>query len=264
MNSRHGRGRLAFEVTGNGDQPLLLLHGLGADRSQPLALADDTVRRQCQVLAPDLRAHGMTTLDERHELLTFPQLAADVEEVIGDFGPSRPLIVVGISMGAGVAAQLLARGNIPVRGLVLIRPVWRWEPHPASMSAYPRITELLRTHGAAKGRVLFQDSEDYAGIARVSAAAADALLGQFDAPRAVERAQRLTAVPASAPTRPPSSGTPKLVIGAHQDPVHPMIVAEQVAGDLGAPLKIVSPRYDAPEQHFVQVARAIRNFVQDV
>jgi pimeloyl-ACP methyl ester carboxylesterase len=264
MSSEPGQGRLSFTVTGDGQQPLLLLHGLGADRRQPLALVDAAVRHQCQVLAPDLRAHGTTSLDERDGLLTFLQLASDVEDLVSDVALARPLIVIGISMGAGVAAQLLAKGNVPVRGLILIRPAWHWEPHPPNLSAFPRITELLRTHGPDRGTENFRHSEDYAKVAAVSTAAADALLGQFRAFRAVERAQRLTAIPASRPTRPAPSDAAKLVIGSTHDPVHPLPLAEQVAEDLGATLTIVSPRYDAPDQHHEQVARAIRNFIRDM
>ncbi|MGK3945123.1 alpha/beta fold hydrolase [Streptomyces sp. RP5T] len=264
MSRRPARERLAFDITGNGDQPLLLLHGLGADRNQPLSLADATVRSRCQVLAPDLRAHGATTLDEREELLTFSQMAADVEEVISDVAPEQPLVVVGISMGAGIATQLLARGKVAIRGLVLIRPAWCWQSHPAGLFAFPHITQLLRRDGPAKGKVRFRNSEHYASIAASSTAAADALLGQFDAPKAVERAQRLTAIPASAPVRPATPDVARLVIGSEKDPVHPLSVAERVAEDLAAPLEIVSPRYDAPEHHYTQVACAIRDFVQDV
>ncbi|WP_225642540.1 alpha/beta fold hydrolase [Streptomyces werraensis] len=262
MSSRRFQGRLAFTVVGEGRQPLLLLHGLGGDRSQPLALVDAAVRNRCHVLAPDLRAHGLTSLDERAELLTFSQMAADVEELLSDLMLTQPLIVVGISMGAGVAVQLLARRNLPMRGLVLIRPAWRWQPLPPNLFVFPKIAGLLHAYGPEKGQVLFRRSKSYAQIAAVSVAAADSLHQQFTAFRAIERAQRLTAIPASAPARPVSSDTATLVIGNEKDPLHPWCVAERVAEDFGAPLALVPPRYEASEEHAIQVARAVRCFIQ--
>lgn len=262
MGAPDTAGRLALRLAGDGEAPLLLLHGLGADHAQPLALIEPAVLRRCRVLAPDLRAHGETALDHSAGLMNFPQLADDVEDTVTGLCAGQPTIAVGISMGAAVALQLLARGKIDLRGLVLIRPAWRWEPSPPNLALFPRMAELLRTCGAVRGRAAFRDSEDYQDVASVSVRAADALLGQFDAPLAVERAGRLSALPASAPAR-PASRLPAVVIGTPADPVHPLATAEQVALDLGAPLQVVSPRYDAPSQHSAEVAHAIRSFVRD-
>jgi pimeloyl-ACP methyl ester carboxylesterase len=176
---------------------LVGLHGLGGDRSQPLGLIEDAIRGRCPVIAPDLRAHGSSRLPEAPELLSFAQLAMDVEAEVGR--PAGGVIVAGISMGAGVALELIARGRLDVRGVVLIRPAWQWHRDPPNLRAYPRIAALLRSHGPGEGKARFRTSEEYGSVAAVSVRAAEALCAQFDAPRAVERAHRLERLPASAP-----------------------------------------------------------------
>ena len=64
---------IKFEVIGEG-QPLLFMHGLGADRRQTtgaLAHLDNT-----KLIAPDFRAHG-DSLYTSDEVLNFDQYADD-------------------------------------------------------------------------------------------------------------------------------------------------------------------------------------------
>lgn len=239
---------------------IVALHGLGGDRSQPLALVADAAGSEGRVVAPDLRAHGSCTLDESAEHLTFARLAADVEAEVGPADGS--VVLVGVSMGAALALELVSRGVLDVRGLVLVRPAWLWEPHPANLAAYPRIAALLRRQGATAGKARFIESRDHATVAAVSVAAADALAAQFDAPRAVERAARLERFPASAPRRIPALAIPALVLAGERDPVHPVPLAEALSADLGADLRIVPPRYDAPDEHARQVSDEIRRMVE--
>jgi len=254
---------LHLSMAGEGDRPLLMLHGLGADHGQPLALAGHALRSRFRLLAPDLRAHGRTRLDEGPGLLTISRLAADVEDAIRALAPLPGMIVAGISMGAAVVVELLARRAVAIEGFVLIRPAWLWEPDPPNLAPFPQIAKLLRSGGPEEGKEAFRWSRQYAEVAEVSPAAASALLGQFDAPRAKERAHRLTAFPASAPSRPAraaeAAGAVRagLVIAAPDDPVHPVETAERVARTLDVPLEIVAPRYDEPAQHARQVAQAI-------
>jgi pimeloyl-ACP methyl ester carboxylesterase len=255
---------LPFTSIGSGHRTLVMLHGLGGDRSQPLALIRGVDLAGVRVLAPDLRSHGRCALDESAELLTFAQLAADVEDLLAHEAGPDGVLLAGISMGAALAVELAARQIVPVHGMLLIRPAWRWAPRPENLMPYAVIAEMLARHGARDGRARFRQAPAYARIADVSVLAAEALLGQFDAPRAVARASRLTAIPASTPTRPAVGlDGPVMVIGAGADPVHPRPLAEQVAGDLGARMILAAPRYDAPTEHTRQVGHRIVQFVRE-
>ena len=255
---------LAHDLLGDRGRPVVVLHGLGGDRRQPLDLVDDRLRSRHRVVAPDLRAHGATTLDESVGMLTFGQLADDVEQLVTALDLDAEPLLLGVSLGAGVAVELMARQRISVHGVVLIRPAWGWLGSPANLAAYPRIARLLIDHGADEGRELFQECEPFIEIAQTSEAAAEALLGQFDAPQAQERSQRLTALPAGAPSRPRMRPRrPVLVLGGVLDPVHPMSLAEQVAKDLGGRFVQVPARYDAPADHRAAVRAAVGRFTQE-
>jgi pimeloyl-ACP methyl ester carboxylesterase len=232
------------------DAPLVALHGLGGDHRQFDGLLPEARELHC----PDLPAHGASTFPE--DLLTIGQFAAAVRPAIRT---DEPPVLVGISMGAAVALDLVASG-FDARGLVLVRPAWRWTPSPPNLAVYAEIADAL---DAGRSAADFATGAGYAAIARVSPAAAEALLGQFDQPHAVRRSRRLRALPASAPQR-PKSVPPTLVLGCANDPVHPLSLARDVAADLGADFGEVPPRYDRPEEHRQAVSAAIARFVSEV
>jgi alpha-beta hydrolase superfamily lysophospholipase len=59
--------RASFELRNpTAEQLLVLLHGLGGDRNQPLRLVEGWQREDLAIVAPDLRAHGQT--DRRRQL----------------------------------------------------------------------------------------------------------------------------------------------------------------------------------------------------
>jgi pimeloyl-ACP methyl ester carboxylesterase len=242
----------------------VVLHGLGGDRSQPLELLAPEAVDGHRVVAPDLRAHGATTLDESRARLTFAQLAEDVEDLLAALGLGSEAALIGVSLGAAVATEILARQRISVRGALLIRPAWAWHGSPPNLAAYPLMARLLAEQEPAEARESLRRSEPFAAVAATSIAAANALLGQLDAPLARQRAQRLQALPADAPRRPPrSADAPVTVVAGDLDPVHPVPLAQQVAADLGAGLVRVPPRYDAPEEHAAAVRSVVTAFAQE-
>ena len=134
-------------------------------------------------------------------------------------------------MGAAIAADLAARATIAIRAMLLVRPAWRWSPNPPNLAPLPVIGRLLHHYPPPQARHLFTDTSEYAAVARTSPAAARALLNHFDDPDAARRWRRLVAIPADAPSA-PLSAPPTRVLGAGQDPVHPLQIAGVVAADL--------------------------------
>ena len=178
--------------------PVLLLHGLGGDCAQPWAYLDatDGLRR----IAPDLRAHGATSYIGPEDAFTFDGLADDVVALLDRLGLTRPVVAVGVSMGAGVTLNLAIRYPERLAALALIRPAWLDRPIPPHLAAYPLMAGLLRAHGAAGGLTRFERSGLYRAVQAESPAAAASLRGQFTAAYATERAVRLDRIPHSTPS----------------------------------------------------------------
>jgi len=252
-------------ITGTGPRHLVALHGLGADHRQPLQLLDDTVLREFTVVAVDLRAHGDTQLPLDTCLLTFDQLAADVEQVLAQLNFTT-IACVGISMGAGVALRLAARGQLDIEALALVRPAWLTEPHPPNLAPFPRIAQLMTRHSTGVAKACFRLDRTYREVAHTSVPAAAALLEQFDSPHATERAARLSRLPADAPLTDKElrhlsrRAATTLVLSTDRDPLHPLATAAALAARLGANLRQVAARYESPDRHTSEARRALARF----
>ncbi|HEX3388212.1 MAG TPA: alpha/beta hydrolase [Streptosporangiaceae bacterium] len=225
---------------------VLMLHGLGGDSGQlwPYAGGDPARRR----LAPDLRAHGATMLIGGRGCFTFGGLTRDLAALL-DRLRFPPAVVVGMSMGAGVAARLALHQPLRVRGLVLIRPAWLDVRPPAGLLPLIQAGRLLQRYGARAGRARFVESDGYGRVLERSPAAAASLVAQFDAPHAVERSVRLTRMPRSAPLRHVRDlrriSVPAVVVGAPADPQHPFEIARIWASALMGSHLVAAPARDA-------------------
>ncbi|WP_438854609.1 alpha/beta fold hydrolase [Agromyces sp. M3QZ16-3] len=253
----------------------VLLHGLGADRRQPLdlfgpalATPDDASIR---VVAPDVRAHGTSTVVGDPADFELDRLADEVAaRVVAELGstapvgaasggeassgsgaPSRPVTIVGISMGAAIALRIALRGLLPVERAVFVRPAFGDASLPPNLRAFPVIGELLREHGPHGGAERFVRTEPYLRVAEASPLGARGLLTQFQATDAARRAIRLVEIPRNRafesdaePGGLARRGIRSLVVGAPRDPVHPFELAERWAADLGAEFARVPARDD--------------------
>lgn len=210
---------------------VLLLHGLGGDRSQPLGLLRSALPAGSQVIAPDIRAHGASELTGAPGDFALEALADEVtEEVVRAGAAHKPLTVLGISMGAAIALRLAVRRVLPIDRAVFVRPAFTTQPLPDNLTVFPVIAQLLHDHGAKRGERMFRACALFTRAAEISPASAQALTLQFRAPLARERAIRLAAIPRNTAYRDSSELgeviARTLVIAAERDPVHPLTVAE--------------------------------------
>jgi pimeloyl-ACP methyl ester carboxylesterase len=96
---------------GDDDQPLLVfLHGWG-DTGLTFQFVVDELSGGWHIVAPDWRGFGRSA--NRAEAYWFPDYLADLDALLSTFSPSRPLRLVGHSMGANVAG--LYAGVMPER-----------------------------------------------------------------------------------------------------------------------------------------------------
>lgn len=233
-----------------GAQLVVLLHGLGADHRQPLDLLAGNRLGDIAVLAPDARAHGGTSVTGEPGDFRFEAMVADLVALTAHLRQTgKPTHLVGISMGAALALRAALNQVADVRSLALVRPAFSEHPLPPNLVAIARIGAELGRADAATARARFIDSPEYRAVAAVSAAGAASLLGQFDAPHAVERSERLRSVPnntAYGDLRDLAAlDVATLVVGTERDPVHPMALARSWhTGIGGSRLAVIPPRDD--------------------
>jgi pimeloyl-ACP methyl ester carboxylesterase len=110
---------LAFDSSGSGDPPMVLVHGWGTDRAV-LAPVFAWARRSRRVVAVDLRGFGES--DAPEQPYPIAGHADDVAFVAASLG-LPPAIVVGHSMGGLVALDLAARHPERVAAAALLEPM---------------------------------------------------------------------------------------------------------------------------------------------
>ncbi len=108
--------RLGYEEAGQGDPPLVLVHGLACHRGF-WAEQMEHFSRAHRVVAVDLRGHGDSDAPEQR--YTMQSLADDVAWMCSQLDVQRP-VVVGHSLGGLVALELGAAHGGQVRGVVLV------------------------------------------------------------------------------------------------------------------------------------------------
>jgi pimeloyl-ACP methyl ester carboxylesterase len=211
------------------------------------------------MIAPDVRAHGASTVVGEPADFALDRLAdevaAEVRDVLtaggGDAEASAPLAILGISMGAAIALRIALRGLLPVERAVFVRPAFDDASLPDNLRPFPVIGQLLADLGPEGGAERFRETEPYHRVAEASPAGGRGLLTQFTAPDAARRARRLVEIPRNRAFTGDAElaglgarGIRSLVVGARRDPVHPLELAERWAAAIGAPLEVVPPRDD--------------------
>ncbi len=261
----------------------VLLHGLGADRTQPLALFAPVLEKVAPVepvIALDTRAHGGSPLIGQPADFALDSLARELAASVTALMKAEPsagataaaspagVTLIGISMGAALALRIALDGLLPVRRAIFVRPAFTNESLPENLWPFPVIAELLTRLGPDAGTAVFRESSLYHHVAAVSPLGGRGLLAQFTAPDAAARAVRLTEIPrnrtygdAASLAELSERGIPSLVVAAARDPVHPVSVAEEWAAGLGAALTHVPARDDSQAAHTAAVRSAVAGWL---
>jgi pimeloyl-ACP methyl ester carboxylesterase len=243
--------------------PFVFQHGLGGDVSQPFGLFRPPPG--FRMLAFDCRGHGETRPLGDPEKIGIAAFADDLLAFLDHRDIDRA-VIGGISMGAAVALNFTLRYPQRVGGLVLSRPAWLNGPMRENARVFGLIARLIREHGPRQGREHFQRSPEYLEIRRQSAASANALLGQFDHPRAEETVVKLERIPNDAPNHDPRDleaiAVPTLVLANRQDPIHPFAYGEALARSIrGAEFAELTPKSVSLERHTADVQRSVGGFL---
>lgn len=258
METRSSGIAIHFEVHGQGP-PVLLVHGY------PLSgrLWDGiipTLAKDFRLIVPDLRGHGRS---DASDAATMDDYAEDLRAVLTAADESRPVVLVGMSMGGYVSLAFCRRYRERVRGLALVD----------SRASADSVEAAEARHRTAE-RVLREGS----------AFVADEMVGKLFAPGAPLdlRERWRTRMAGTSPRgvaaalramagRPDSEpllrelGVPLLVVVGAEDAITPVEGAREMAQMATGTLEIIpGAGHMTPAEKPEIVAAALRRFLEEI
>jgi pimeloyl-ACP methyl ester carboxylesterase len=122
-----------------GQEPLLLLHGLGDHALVWSSLADD-LAADYHIVAPDMRGHGESSKPEKD--YSFESAIADLEALMDHLGWSSTH-VVSHSWTGKLAAIWARKSPQRLRSLVLVDPIFIWKMPSILKLTFPLLYRVL-------------------------------------------------------------------------------------------------------------------------
>jgi pimeloyl-ACP methyl ester carboxylesterase len=119
--SYHGH-RIGYDEYGEGERPLILIHGLLMNRRMFERLGPALAKRGNRVICVDLLGHGRSDQPDDLRLYSMPLFAEQIVAVLDHLGLERA-VVGGTSLGANVGLELAVRHPDRVEGLFIEMPV---------------------------------------------------------------------------------------------------------------------------------------------
>jgi pimeloyl-ACP methyl ester carboxylesterase len=119
---RYDGHRIEYDVHGEGDRVLVLVHGLLMNRRMFSRLGPALAERGNRVVCVDLLGHGGSDRPEDLRLYSMPLFARQVVALIDHLGVASA-VVGGTSLGANVALELATRRPGHARALFVEMPV---------------------------------------------------------------------------------------------------------------------------------------------
>ena len=135
-----------------GKPVILFVHGIGMHGEPYAAIAAGFTSRGVTFIAPDLRGHGRSQ-GKRGILAQARVMRSDLDTVLAlveKRHPAAPVILMGDSMGALIAADYARRGQKRLTGLILLTPAF--QVHPSRLCVPPEIKELSMTGHISIGK----------------------------------------------------------------------------------------------------------------
>jgi pimeloyl-ACP methyl ester carboxylesterase len=114
--------RVGFEEYGDGERPIVLIHGLLMNRCMFERLGPALAERGNRAICVDLLGHGRSDQPDDLRLYSMPLFAEQVVALLDHLGLERA-VVGGTSLGANVALELAVRRPDRVEALFVEMPV---------------------------------------------------------------------------------------------------------------------------------------------
>lgn len=229
--------------------PIVLLHGLTATRRYVVHGSKMLPRQGFRVIAYDARGHGQSDPAPEGAGYGFPEMVGDLEAVLDELEPERPVVLAGHSMGAHTAVAYALERTERIAALALAGPVYMGGRDEGERAAWERLATALETGGVNGFVEAVGEGFDPAWRETVMRFTRERM-NQHRHLDAVARALR--EVPSSAPFEAVSEleflHVPSLVIASHDiaDPRHPYAVAEAWAERLPNARLVSEDEGDSP------------------
>ena len=157
MADAHGsfryRGhRIAYDVHGEGDRALVLIHGLLMNRRMYDRLAPEMAARGNRVITVDLLGHGESDKPDDMRIYSMGSLASQAAALVDHLGLRRP-VVGGTSLGANVTLELAVHHPESAGGLFIEMPVLEDALLGAAMIFTPMLAGPALRQAAAERRL---------------------------------------------------------------------------------------------------------------
>ncbi len=246
--------------------PFVFEHGLGADSNQVLEAyrADVDVR----LISLDCRGHGGTVPLGSEDGLSINTYVEDLVALLDHLG-IYVAVVGGISMGAALALRFAIAHPERLAGLVLTRLSVLNDPWPPHLMIFGRMGSLIHSYGAELALPIFEQDADFLALSAGNPYTAEALTGQFLAPRAEEAVERLVRIPGQTSfdswEQLRRISAPTLVMASELDPIHPFDYGTAVAHEIprGRFLPLVPKTTDAIA-HLLELQANLSVFLAEV
>jgi pimeloyl-ACP methyl ester carboxylesterase len=220
--------RIVYDVHGEGEQVLVLIHGLLMNRRMYDRLAPEMASRGNRVVTVDLLGHGDSDKPTDMRIYSMSSFAKQVAALV-DHLDLRDPVVGGTSLGANVGLELAVHHRERAGGLLLEMPVLE----DALLGAALIFTPLLLT--LRFGRPLLSTSSQALRRVPRTNHLLDILLDFLRRDPVCSQAVLegvLFAGAAPPPEERRAIRQPALVIGHPNDPLHPFSDADMLVGEM--------------------------------
>ena len=225
---RYNGHRIAYADYGEGEQVLVLAHGLLMNRHMYDNLAPEMASRGVRVITVDLLGHGASDKPTDMRAYNMPEFGDQLAALVDHLELDRP-VVGGTSLGANAALEMATRHPRAARGLFIEMPVLDHALVAAGLIFLPILLTLrvakpwLRVVATVTNRI---PRSNYL---------VDMLLDWTRRPP--EASQAVLEGILFGRTAPPKEereliGLPALVIGHPADPLHPFTDSDMVAAEM--------------------------------
>lgn len=262
---RHGELDFYFEEYGSGTA-FVFSHGLGGNVTRVREELGELP--EVRLILYDNRGHGRTSTFGDMPGPNFSRMAADLAALLDKLGLTAA-IIGGVSMGAGITLAFERQYRGRAKALILSRPAWLNDPNPPNLSAVAAIVDMIEKHGSHRAWQLLESSEVYTSLKNSFPETARSLKETFSVPGIEKSVLGFRSILASTPFDSLKDleqiEIPTLVVGNHDDPIHPYEYAERLAASIpSAQLCEITSKSNSVTEHKHKFRSCVAEFLRTV